>query len=478
MDKAFRLASTVQKDPGSFRDRSGYVWHFEDRIFRTVAPSVAPQFQQVLASPFIQKRMEQADIVQTEVIDAAIPGLGAEGGMVLEHQKIPFISYPYEWTFGALKDAALLHLDLLLDGLEHGLTMSDATAYNIQFLGSRPVFIDTLSFRPYKEGEFWPGYRQFCEQFLNPLLLASAFAIPVHHWYRGSVEGIPSDAIAELLPLRRKLSLSAFSHVVLPVWLERRAAKNMRAHYDQGRAPNRERALPKGSFRALLAQLRDWIAGLSPAKKKTFTWAGYDAFHTYSSPEEKVKRDAVSAFLSARPASRVVDVGCNTGKYSTAALEAGAASVVGFEFDPYAADRAFAFSRQNGLNFFPVVMDGANQSPSQGWNQQERAGLAQRAKFDVLIALAVEHHLAIGRNIPLAEVVRWLTSLAPCGVIEFIPKSDTTIASMLASRKDIFDDYSQEIFESAIASSARIVDVVETSSEGRKLYFYEGGFIR
>jgi ribosomal protein L11 methylase PrmA len=388
---------------------------------------------------------------------------------VVEHPRLAFVSYPYEWSFRLLKAAALLHLDLHLAALDHGMTLSDASAYNVQFLGARPLFVDLLSLRRYREGEFWDGHSQFCHQFLNPLLLRALLGVSHNAWYRGALEGITTTELARVLPLRRKLSWNVFSQVVLQAKMQNLARGKSRSEL----AGTKRKKLPPSAFRNMLTQLRGWIAGLEPLDREKSVWNDYAEANTYKSEEAQAKRRFVADFAAATRPGLLFDLGCNTGAYSEAALEAGAGRVIGFDFDQGALDQAFERARQKGLDFLPLHLDAANPSPDQGWRQQERAGFGRRAQADAIVALAFEHHLAIGRNLPLDQVLDWLIGLAPMGVIEFVQKTDSTVQQMLALREDIFADYSEAAFVAAIEKRARVVRSETISGEGRRLFWYD-----
>ena len=327
--------------------------------------------------------------------------------------------FPYEWPFSVLKAAALLHLDLHLDLLERGVTLSDASAYNVQFRGARPLFIDILSLRRYREGEYWVGHRQFCEQFLNPLLLRALLGVPHNAWYRGSLEGLSASELTRLLPVHRKLSWNVMSHVVLQAKLDRKATREPERSIDK----IREGRLSKTAFCGLLTQLRGWIARLQPADTGPTTWSDYADTHTYGSDEEAAKRRFVAEFVQQAKPRLLFDLGCNVGDYAVLALEAGARRHR-LRLRPAGPGDRLRTGHKPDLSLLPLFLDAANPSPDQGWQQAERAGFAQRARADALLALAFEHHLAIGRNVPLAQLLPWLTGLAPAGVIEFVPKSD------------------------------------------------------
>jgi ribosomal protein L11 methylase PrmA len=390
--------------------------------------------------------------------------------IVLEHETIPFISYPYEWPFRALQRAALLHLDLHVEVLGAGITISDATAYNIQFDGPHPIFIDVSSFVRYEEGQFWLAHRQFCEQFLNPMLLQSATGVPYQPWYRGALDGISSEHLAKVLPLRSKFDWKVFSHVTLPNRLQRSAAKKLP---NTVASVGKKRTLSRTALIGLLRQLRSWIAHLRPAGISETTWSEYEADRTYNAAQQAERLSFASAFVAASKPQMLWDLGCNAGEFSLAALEAGADRVIGFDFDQGALAAAFHRGEQAGARFLPLWLDAANPSPSQGWMERERQSLHARANANAVLAMAFEHHLTIGRNVPMPDFVDWLLSLAPTGVVEFVDKGDSQVRRMLALREDIFPDYSVKSFTACLASRATILNNRRISNSERYLFSYQ-----
>lgn len=459
----------VRADAGSFRDPGGRVYVINDRVFRSVMPRAAEDFEFVRATGLLEELIAEGWAISEKTVNPSVLGEANNGARyVLEHPRLPFISYPYEWPFPALKAAALLHLDLHLRALEHGVTLSDATAYNIQFRGVEPVFIDTLSFRRYREGEFWIGHRQFCEQFVNPLLLRALLGIPHNSWYRGTVEGITAEDLSRLLPWTGKLSWNVLTHVVMQASFQRKSSGKADAErWIKGRS------LPLTAFRQMLRGLRKWIAKLEPANTRKTVWVDYARDNSYASEEARAKQRFVSDFVAAVMPRMVWDIGCNTGDYAKTALAAGAEFTVGFDFDQGALDVAFSRAKTERLNFLPLFLDMANPAPSQGWAQAERAGLMQRAHCDAVLALAVVHHLAIGRNVRLDEVVDWLVRIAPQGIIEFVQKSDPMVQKLLRLREDIFDDYNEESFVRSLEKRAGIVRSVTVSATNRRLYRFK-----
>ena len=458
-------------DPASFRDPAGSVYNLNNRVFRTVCSEGLDDYIFVRDSGVLTPLIEEGLIIRGEEIDATeIAGHFSDSNLVLEHPKVPFWSYPYEWTFGALKAAALLHLDIQIKLLEQNISLSDASAYNLQFDGARPIFVDTLSFRKYSENEHWAGHRQFCEQFLNPLLLQSCLGVPFNNWYRGELDGIPTENIGKLLRLRHYLSWRILSHVILQSKLHSWRSDRVLTAATKAKA----RGIPRSSYLAMLAQLRSWISKLTLGNHKNTLWGNYADENTYEENELGKKKEFVAEFAKSVRPGLMIDLGCNTGDYSKLALESGAKTVIGFDIDHGALDQAFERSTTENLNFTPLYQDFANPSPGQGWNHSERKRLAERfGDVDAVIALAFAHHLVIGRNIPLDQFVDWLVAVAPTGIIEFVQKDDPTVQKMLSLRSDIFPDYTIDIFADLLERHARIARRQKVSDTGRELFWFD-----
>jgi len=456
----------MPRDPASYRDPAGHVHLLDGKVYRSILPPGAANYQAARDSGFLESATRDGRLIDGREVDPSLLAHEAlDAVRVIEHPRIPFISYPYCWSFYGLRAAALLTLDLHLDALERGLTLADASAYNVQFVGPRPIFIDYLSLIRYEEGQVWLGYRQFCEQFLNPLLLTAKTGVGFQPWYRGTLEGIPSADLAALLPLSSRLNPLIALHVGLQARMQRNVSPGQTA---RAKAIRLSRPALAGNLRSM----RGLVAKLEPPAAQATPWQDYEKTANYTSDERAAKTRFVAAAVAASRAATVWDLGCNSGEYSEIALHSGAQRVIGFEPDPGALNAAFRRAEGRRLDFLPLAMDLANPSPSAGWRQRERPGMMERADADMILCLALLHHLVLGRNLPLPEVLGWLVSLAPNGVIEFVPKSDPMAAQLLTWKPAVAPDYELEVFRSTLASLARVTREEVVTSSGRTLFAF------
>ena len=389
-----------------------------------------------------------------------------KGEKILEHEKIDFISYPFEWTFNQLKDAALFHLDFQIYLLNKNAKLIDASAYNIQFKDNKPIFIDVLSIDEYKDGEFWYAHKQFCENFFNPLLLSSRKGVSFNNWFRGNLEGIQTSDLNSLLNFFDFTSPSVFINVFMMNKLDERSKINPKKASDKVKFSKK---FSKKSFINLLSQMRNFISKLK-SKKKISDWDTYEENNTYQVQEEEDKLSVIKNFVDKHNPSFLVDLGCNEGKYSEYASKQKNVKVVGIDFDLNVLDRAYIKSKKNNPNFFPMYVDFSNPSSNLGWAGSERKGLQERSNFDCVIALALIHHLVIAKNIPLEDVIKWIVSFAPSGLIEFVPKEDPTAKIMMSLKGDIFKDYEEKKFETLLSKYAKIKNISNVTSTNRKIY--------
>ena len=457
----------MQLDPGSFRDPSGRILRSGERIFRAVYAHGAPAYEAARNAGVLARAVERGQLLAFEEIEVStVADAGPAPTYLLEHPKLDFVSHPYEWTFSGLKAAALLQLDLQIGLLVDGFTLSDATAYNVQFVGTRPVFIDHLSVLPYDPATGWAGQRQFAMQYLGPLLLWSKRGIAPNGWFRGSLEGIAPEELAPLLRLRDKFSFNVLAHILGPAAVHRSQLKR-----GLGDSAPKPRELAKARLEAMLNSLRSFVAGLAFPGGKT-VWDDYADHNSYDEERRNAKHAFIARHCEAVAPKLLFDVGCNSGDFSQTALDAGAKAVVGFDFDFGALERAFSRFTASGAPVLPLWLDATNPSPSQGWAARERLGLAERSSADMLLALALIHHLAIAKNVPLDMAVDWLMSLAPAGVIEFPNKSDPMVRELLRARPDIFPNYTEEAFLAHVAERGALVEQERLGENGRLIVAY------
>jgi ribosomal protein L11 methylase PrmA len=466
--------SQAMRDLGSFRDPSGYVFAKGDEIYRTVNAIAAKDFHAVLRSNVLPAMVERGLMIKTEILDVSgdvrSQYIGARGEVpdfLLRHPKVPFISYAYEWTFGQLKDAALTHLQLQIEAFACDLVLSDASTFNMQFIDGKFRHIDLLSLRPYKEGEPWVGYNQFCRMFLAPLLIEAWAGIPFQNLLRGRIEGIQLNELRAILP-KSKLwtSLNALLHVNLQALLISKADSSRRAHSKSGSI-----TLPRNRYLALLKEMYRWIDTLKSGRRTKTYWDSYASENSYSTEMRRIKHEFVEKWANSVRGGVIWDLGGNTGEYTGSALKGGASFAVILDSDIDSLEKAYTLTKSNG-SVLPLVMDIADPSPRLGWNQSERSGLNERTRPDGLIALAVIHHMVIGRNIPLSEAICWMVSTSPSGVIEFVPKSDPMIAEMLLDREDVFIDYDEKRFVEILETVATITRQHRFEKNGRLLISY------
>ena len=461
----------VQADRGSFRDPASGVLLDNNRVFRFFTTGHVADFEALVESGLLDSLVDSGAMVETKPLDIeeapeayrAVAGVG----LVVEHSRIPFISYVYEWPFEMLRAAAIRSLEILQLALEKDLILKDATPYNVQFVGTNPVLIDVGSFERYQEGTPWIGYTQFCRTFLNPLLLQSITGIPFQMWMRSSLEGIDPVHLNSLLPLRHKLRKNVFIDVVLQAWLSRRYSSR-----SSSKAPSLQaRPIPKGVITGLVNRLQKSVAGLKRRGKADSPWLNYeDQCHYEPEALQNKDRFVEAALAGARP-EVVWDLGCNVGRYSIMAARH-ASYVVAMDGDEVAVGALYERVRGQHPNVLPLTVDLMNPSPSQGWAQEERRGLGERGPAQFALCLALVHHLAISSNVPLGRIVEWLSTIAEAGVVEFVPKSDPMVQALLRTRQDVYGGYTQAAFEEALREHFRIADVARLPKSERVLYMF------
>ncbi len=445
---------------GSFRDPSGFLYERSGILYRQINRCYQADYERLMDSGLYRRLVERGWLVPHEEV-AVEPAEPEQAWKVIRPERVPFVSYPYEWCFGQLRDAALLTLQIHRLALEHGMGLKDASAYNVQFRGGRPVWIDTLSFATYREGEPWVAYRQFCQHFLAPLALMAHREVRLSQLLRVFVDGVPLDLASRLLPWKTRLQPRLAAHVHLHARVQQRLGANPKAH--AGRQMSRHAML------GILSSLDRTIAALRWEPGGT-VWSDYYQDTNYSSEAFEHKRQLVSEFLQRLRPRLVWDLGANIGVFSRLASERGIYTVA-FDMDPAAVEKNYRQAAASGdTQLLPLVADLTNPSGAMGWAERERMSLAERGPADALLALALVHHLAIGNNVPLGSIAEYFARLGRALIIEFVPKEDSQVQRLLAAREDIFAHYTRVEFERAFGRWFRIEQAVPIRESQRILY--------
>ncbi len=413
--------------------------------------------------------MAEGKLVHTERVDSAktLESAGVENwAAILRHETIPFISYPYEWCFGMLKDAALLQLEMVLSALDEDMIPKDSSAFNFQWIGAYPVFIDIASFEKIAPGQPWVGYRQFCEMFLYPLFLQAHRDVPFQPWLRGSIDGIQAEQCSNLMSFRDLLRPGVFMHAYLQAKMEPIYGRTERNIRQDLRAAGFNKDLIKVNVR----RLGKIIRGLTWKREKS-VWSDYSRDNSYANADSDRKAAFVRDVVSSRAWHLVWDLGCNTGAFSRIAAE-NARYVVAMDADQLAIERLYeALKVEANKCIMPLVVNLGDASPSLGWRGLERKALTDRSKPDLTLCLALIHHIVISANIPLKEFVDWLASLGTSLVIEFVTKEDPMVGILLRNKEDNYTDYEIEYFEQFLAESFDVARRETLLSGTRILYF-------
>jgi len=466
------LSSNPVADSGSFRDPNGRVYLHAGQVFRGLSSSALENYRALRNTRFYQKFIQSGELIATEEIPA--PGWVGPGAVDsnpnwagwLRHQPVPFISYPYEWTFSMLRDAAQLQLRILEAALQEGWSMKDATPYNVQFMAGKPVFIDVPSFEPLAKGSAWQGYRQFCEMNLFPLLLQAYKGVDFQPFMRASINGIDVQTAAELFSLRDRLRKGVMSHVWLQALLDRKYGNSQRNLRNELKSAG----LNKELLLANVRKLQKLLTGLK-WRAAGSEWADYAGLHNYSDADHAAKMAFVDQAAADCKARLAWDLGCNTGQFSEVAARH-SELVIAMDADHLAVDRLYRNTEiMTSQRILPLVQNLANPSPAWGWNQAERKTLEQRGKPELVLALALIHHVVISANIPLAEFIEWLASLGSALVIEFVSREDDKVVQLLRNRAEQFPDYNHHSFEQALNTHFTTVRRQDLRNGLRILYF-------
>jgi hypothetical protein len=461
--------ASVRAEPGSFRDPLSRVFVSDDEVLRAFTPQGWAEHEAVADSTFFTELTAAGDVVGTHPADASVlASLPGDWAGVVRHDRIDPITYPYEWTFEMLRDAALLQLDVTRRAISEGFITKDATPFNVQFEGTRPVFIDVGSFERLEPGSPWPGYRQLCEQFLNPLVLQAIGGLPFQPRLRGSLRGIPPSEVAPLIRGRSRFDRRLLVHVVLHARAEQKhAADDPKAMTDELRRAGFGPAVLDAQLRNLERTIRSlrW-------KRSDSAWSGYGDRAHYSDADLSAKEAVVESTVRDLGPDLVLDLGANDGRFSQVAVAAGAKGAVAVDSDAVVVDLLYRDLRAAGeQRILPLVVDLADPPPAQGWRHAERRSFTERMRPDLVLALAVVHHLALTDTVPFEGIVDFLADFGAPLVVELPHRDDPMVQLLLARKRDgLFDHYDTERWEAALDTRFVVDEKVELPSGRRTLY--------
>lgn len=449
--------TSSRRHPASFRDPSGYIFEKGGQLYRQVNQVYAGNYKRLVESGLFHDLISANMLITHEELTENLTG-DPQWALTLLPARLAFISYPYEWSFSQWKRAALLTLNVLSAALDHGMVLKDATPFNVQFSGTEPVFIDTLSFEAYDPDLPWVAYRQFMECFIAPMLLAKYRSAAMLCMFELNPEGIPLAQLRNLLPFKSRFSANVLLHVFLPgmVHTKAPAASNAQPHFSLAKLRN------------LVTNLRGWTQSLELSEKASH-WSRYYNETILSDAYAQAKMTIVQGWLHKTTQQSVLDLGTNTGWFALAAADLGK-QVIAVDADSACVEALYR-SCTKRPNLLPLVIDITRPSPAIGWMNQERSSFPERVRPGLTLALALIHHLALGGNISFEQMASSFASMSEELIIEFVPKSDPKVQLLLSGRKDVFSSYKEDSFVTAFTTYWDIIERVGIDASERVLYY-------
>jgi hypothetical protein len=453
----------IQVDPSSYRDPSGFVFHYNHEVYRQVNNSFKEHYDFFISSGLYKSFVEKKMLIEhSEMPDDFIAA--KDKYKILKPEQLSFISYAGEWCFGMLKDAALLTIRITKESLNRSMVLKDATPYNIQWQNGRLVFIDTLSFEKYEEGKPWIAYRQFCENFLGPLLLMRYSNRSLHGLQIAYPAGIPLQIIQSLLPWRSKLNMMAYLHIHLHAKL---------AGKSKGK-DEKQATISSKKLLALFNSLENLVQSLH-LKETVTEWSGYYDEAALRNGYLDQKKQIIENWLTNISGLKTgIDFGANEGVFSKLFSTRGIKTIAA-EGDYAAVGKLYKkITTDKEMNILPLIIDLANPAPATGMNNKERSSFLTRVKdTDIGLALALIHHLCLGKNIPLSSIAELFSASCKNLVIEFVPKTDPKSLQLLLNKKDIYTEYSIENFEMAFSKFFKTLQKQTIPGTERVLYLMQ-----
>ena len=448
----------ITEEEASFKDPDAKVFIENGIYVRKIFKRYIPEYRKLINSGLYNDLISKNLLIkheETKIEDNCI---------TIKPEQV-FISYPWEWCFSQLKDAALTTLKIQQIALDYNMSLKDANCFNIQFLNNKPLLIDTSSYETDIEGQAWVAYKQFCENFIAPLALMAYSDLSLNKLFLMNINGIPLELTSKLLPFKTKFNLNLFTHIHLH--------SKMQNKYSENSQKMSNIKIDKQQLKNIIKNLQTTVENINLQKYKT-EWENYYSFTNYTEKSFDEKYNIIDKYRSIISPKNVWDFGSNTGIFSRIFSKSNS-NVTAFDIDPMAIEKNYLkIKKDNENNIFPLVFDLANPSPALGWANKERKNLLQRAQnIDLILALALIHHLRFTYNIPFENMAKYFCSISKYLIIEFVDKNDSKVQKMLLNRKDIFDDYTQENFENIFGNYYKILYKNKIPDTERTLYLME-----
>ncbi len=444
----------------SFRDPSGYVYYKNNLVYRKINKCYFKQYSHLMNSGLYKELVEKGYLIKHEEVEKSSEFI------TICVDKIPFISYPYEWCFEQLKDASLLTLKIQEISMKYNMILKDASAYNIQFLNGKPIFIDTLSFDFYEDGKPWGAYGQFCKHFMAPLILMIYVDENLNCLLKNYIDGIPLDIATNIL--KNRGGFIALEHIK---WHNKSISNNNSKNNNS----LKKVSISKNNFVNMILMMENQIAKLK-RKKIDSEWNNYYENTNYDQLADNSKVNCIREFLTTIKLTNediIWDLGANDGKYSRIASEF-CNCIISFDIDINVVNRNYnTIKEANEQNILPLLLDLNNPTPAIGFGGKERMGLNDRAPVKIVMALALIHHICISNNVPFESVAKWFSSLGKYLIIEFVPKNDSQVQKLLMTRNDIFNNYNIDEFEKCFSKYYKIVNKRSLIDSQRVIYLME-----
>ena len=457
------------KNSSSFRDNKAIIYNLSDKIFRKVDKSLNIDFSEFLNSDFYKKNLP--NIIKTKILNAreldnnSIPN--EKNYVWLEHEKLEYLIYPYELTFNQLKDSAILFLDLYLDALENSYDIIDASAYNIQFKNNSPVFIDMGSFNKLQNYSEILWHKQFCENYLAPLLIKSKTNINFNDIFRGNLDGIDLKLASKLLPISTFFDFNILTNIHLHSFLNSKISSSTH----KNKKNIKIKKLNKDQKILIAKGLKKNINKLE--SRPNSYWSTYSKINSYSDNEYVKKEKYVSEFVKSQNISCLLDIGCNDGHFANICFNRDVDEVVGIDNDLDALDKAYLRFKEKKLNFYSIYQNFSNPSPAIGWDNKERFSFTDRFKdkFDGVICLALIHHICIGKNVPIEMFIKYLGNFSNNFLLEFVSKEDEMVKNLLRNKENLIKYYNLELLRKTISKDYKIIFETKITDNRTLIHF-------